>query len=271
MTEDLNTEKLLARIRDTAGRGMPLSLLCDYDGTLAPIVDRPERAVLGPGMRDVLQGLARNSRVRLAIISGRPLPVLITFLNGIDNITLIGDHGAALENADLFAQQAARFARDLHWLTRKYPGCELEDKGVAVGVHFRRANPDLAPALMADFFDWWLEHGNPGDFQVANGKKVFEIRPRVKTNKGTAVLGLLERWHGEVWAARTMALYCGDDTTDEDAFAALARAPRHAAATILVAEHSRPTNARFRVPNVAQLEQFLSRVLHALENTHPTK
>ena len=264
MPQDLNADQLVTLIQATVRAGKPLSLLCDYDGTLTPIVDRPEDAVLDNEMREVLQNLAAHDMVRLAVISGRSLPVLQDFLKGLHTIEMIGDHGAAFADRDRFTVQAARYLAELEWLSRKYPGCMLEDKGFAVGVHFRQVDPDLAPQLMADFFDWWLASGNLADFQVATGKKVFEIRPRVKTNKGTAVLGLLENWFGETWTARTLAVYCGDDTTDEDAFAALEQAPDHAAATILVSEQHRPTRARFRVPQVPALQALFTRILDAL-------
>ena len=247
----------MARAVRALDAGKSLSLLFDYDGTLTPIVSRPEDATLAPDMRDTLNSLAALEGVHLAVISGRPLPVLQEFLDGVRGATLIGDHGAELDDPAALRRIVLRYLDGLRPLEKRFPGCALEDKDVAVGVHFRNADPDAAPALMAAFFDWWLQHGDPAAFQVAAGKKVFEIRPRTTTNKGTAVLGLLERMHGEHWPVRTMAVYAGDDTTDEDAFKALERNAGEHAMTILVSEAERRTQARWRVASPAHVQGLL--------------
>ena len=264
----LDWEHLRARISNALASGKTLSLVCDYDGTLSPIASEPGLAVPGQGIVSILRKLESCECVRTAVISGRTKPELERLLNGLKKTELIGDHGAVLRDPEHYRKQAAEFRGALDWLPLKFPGVILEDKDTAVGIHFRKVLPEAAPAMIGDFFDWWLEQGNLCAFQVVSGKMVLEIRPRVKTNKGTAVLGLLEQWYGEVWPVRTLPLYLGDDTTDEDAFAALhATAGRTHAATILVAEQDRPSAAHHRVPAVQDVRVLLESVLELCENS----
>jgi trehalose 6-phosphate phosphatase len=254
----LDEKLLLDRVRAALESDKVLSLVLDYDGTLSPIAPTPDLAVAGEGVLPALKALESCARVRTAVLSGRTRPELERFLPGLENTELIGDHGAALEGPARYSECVTRYKYALAWLPQQFPGALIEDKETALGIHFRQAAPDAAPELLAAFFDWWLAHGNLSAFQVAPGKKVLEIRPRVKTNKGTAVLGLLERWFGSVWPVRTLAVYMGDDLTDEDAFAALhAAAGAEHAACILVAEQDRTSAAHYRIPSVSRVRALL--------------
>lgn len=258
MPQLIDAQQLLGRVRAALESDRVLSLVLDYDGTLSPIAPAPGLAVPGTGVLSALKALESCACLRTAVLSGRTVPELERFLPGLKNTELIGDHGATLDDPQRYRKCAAEYKSALAWLPQRFPGALIEDKETALGIHFRQAAPDSAPSLLSAFFDWWLTHGNLSAFQVVPGKKVLEIRPRVKTNKGTAVLGLLERWFGSVWPVRTLAIYMGDDVTDEDAFAALhAAAGAEHAASILVAEKDRPSAAHFRIPSVPHVRALL--------------
>ncbi|HZU18858.1 MAG TPA: trehalose-phosphatase, partial [Candidatus Dormibacteraeota bacterium] len=74
--------------RSLAGRRP--ALFCDYDGTLTPIVDRPEDARLSPEMREVVRRLA--TRCPVCVVSGRDRRV-VQELMGLDDLVVAGDHG----------------------------------------------------------------------------------------------------------------------------------------------------------------------------------
>jgi trehalose 6-phosphate phosphatase len=180
------------------------ALILDVDGTLAPIVARPELAEVPRSTRAELSRLA-GRYLLVACVSGRS-GVDAQRLVGVEGIRYVGNHGLELDpRAENLAGRIASF--------RKSVGREVEDKGLTLSYHFREARnePEARKELEA------VAQRARGEGLVARwGRKVLEIRPKIDADKGTAVRALL----GESGAAR--ALYAGDDTTDLDAFNALA-------------------------------------------------
>ncbi len=202
------------------------ALFLDYDGTLTPIVAHPDLAVLSDDMRAVLERLAAHFPV--AIISGRELADVRRMV-GIDGIVYAGSHGCdvdapealggRVQHAPLAASDDVAAARAA--LTRKVediPGAWVEHKTFAVTVHFRQTPPDQVPRVMAAFDE--VAPVFPG-LRRTTGKMVLELRPAIACyDKGKALLWLLERLETAVGAY--VPVYIGDDTTDEDAFRAIA-------------------------------------------------
>jgi trehalose 6-phosphate phosphatase len=186
-------------IRDRLARA---AVIVDYDGTLAPIVMRPEDAVPLPGAADVLAALAPRVRT-LAIVTGRPeafvrdrLPV-----DGLEVVGLYGLEGAPRVDDAL---------RDAVVRAAGTEGASVEDKGASLAVHLRRA-PDpegaearLRPILASIAVDAGLV--------VRDGKRVLELSPPGE-GKADAVRGLVE--------GADAVLIAGDDVADAEAFRAL--------------------------------------------------
>jgi trehalose-phosphatase len=222
-----------------AARGRDLALFLDYDGTLTPIVDRPEDAVLAEETRAVLRRLA--ARHAVAIVSGRDLRDVRARV-GIDGLHYAGSHGFDIAGPrGAHAHEAARSAEshlaaaanELERDTARIAGAQVERKRFALAVHFRRARDTDAGAIEAAVDRALARH--PG-LRKTGGKKIFELRPDVDWDKGRAVLWLLEN----LGLGDALPVYIGDDVTDEDAFRALAGrgigiavqdAPRPTAAT----------------------------------------
>jgi trehalose 6-phosphate phosphatase len=197
------TADLLAPLREAPERS---ALLFDVDGTLAPIVARPELAEVPQATKAELERLA-SRYLLVAFVSGRRGEEARRLV-GLEGRHYIGNHGLELDPAarELEAQIAA---------FRDAVGREVEDKGLTLSYHFREA-PDEAKAR-AELEEIARRAAAEG-LVPRWGRKVLEIRPAVEADKGTAVRALLR----ESGARR--ALYAGDDTTDLDAFAALADA-----------------------------------------------
>jgi len=203
------------------------ALFFDYDGTLTPIVAHPDLAVLSDDMRAALEGLAA-AHFPVAIISGRDLADVRRMV-GIDGIVYAGSHGCdvdapealggRVQHAPLASGDDLAAARAA--LTRKVediPGAWVEHKTFAVTVHYRQTPPDQVPRVMAAFDD--VAPAFPG-LRRTTGKMVLELRPAIACyDKGKALLWLLERL--QTAAGTYVPLYIGDDTTDEDAFRAIA-------------------------------------------------
>jgi trehalose 6-phosphate phosphatase len=196
-------DDLLARLAADPARA---GLFLDFDGVLAPIVERPEDAALPAEARAELERLVDRYAV-VAVVSGRTGDDVRTRL-GVDGVVCVGSHGLELvPHADRWRGVLARFAAGTEW-----PERDVENKGLTVAFHFRdRAEePELAREL-----DGIAEAAACEGLAARFGRKVLEVLPPINANKGTAVRRLLEEH------ALGRALAAGDDTTDIDSFAAL--------------------------------------------------
>jgi trehalose 6-phosphate phosphatase len=185
-------------------------LVFDFDGTLAPIVERPEDAA----MRDETRALLRVAALLYpcAVVSGRSRADLAPRLAGVPLLAFVGSHGAEAGFGPVDSgprPRVARWVAELRARLAGAPGVEVEDKGLSVAIHYRRA-PDVSAAKArvrdaAEALD---------GARVFGGHAVVNAVPAESPDKGGAVGALLHRigWR--------QALYVGDDVTDEDAFAA---------------------------------------------------
>ena len=181
-------------------------LFFDFDGVLAPIVDRPEDAAPPPETRAELERLVGRYAV-VAVVSGRASDDVQERL-GVDGVVCVGSHGLELEpQAERWRRVMTAFAADAPW-----PDDEVEVKGLAVAFHFRGAADERQAVRMLDAI---AERAREDGLVARYGRKVLEVLPPVGSHKGTAVRHLLEE-HG-----LRRALAAGDDTTDIDSFAAL--------------------------------------------------
>jgi trehalose 6-phosphate phosphatase len=179
------------------------AVILDVDGTLAPIVDRPEDARVPYETQAELERL-RGRYGLVACVSGRS-SVDARRIVGVDGIEYVGAHG--LELAPAAAAWRGRlldFARTVDW--------PVEDKGVTLTFHWRQADDQ---ERAAERFEQVAVRARAAGLDARFGRKVLELRPPVRADKGTAVAALLH--------ARRLrrAAYVGDDTTDVDAFHAL--------------------------------------------------
>ncbi len=176
------------------------AVLLDVDGTLAPIVARPEDARVPEDVRRELARLA-GLYALVACVSGRPRTE-VEELVGVEGIAIVGEHGLELEpEAAAWADRVAAFARGVDWPAEKKP--------LSVSFHFRRADDEAAARA---YLTRVAAAAEAEGLVPRWGRMVLEVRPPVAADKGTAVRALVTR------AAVTRALYAGDDRTDLDAF-----------------------------------------------------
>jgi trehalose-phosphatase len=197
------SDDLLAQLAaDPAEAG----LFLDFDGVLAPIVERPEDAAPPPETRAELERLVGRYAL-VAVVSGRAGEDVRARV-GVEGVVCVGSHGLELApQADRWRQTLAGFAASAPW-----PPEEIEVKGLTVSFHFRN-RPDEQEAVRE--LDEIAEAAACQALVARYGRKVLEVLPPVDSNKGTAVRALLEE------RGLRRALAAGDDTTDLDSFAAL--------------------------------------------------
>jgi trehalose-phosphatase len=195
-----------ALLAELAARPQEAGLFLDFDGVLAPIVERPEDATPPPETRQELGRLVAKYAL-VAIVSGRASKDVRERV-AVDGVVCVGSHGLELEpQADRWRRVLAAFAADAPW-----PPAEIEVKGLALAFHFRgRADERRAIRELDGIADSAREEGLVARY----GRRILEVLPPVGSHKGTAVRRLLEE-HG-----LRRALAAGDDTTDIDSFAAL--------------------------------------------------
>jgi len=253
----------LHRVDDIYARlaGRTLVVFLDYDGTLTPIVRRPENAVLSKNMERLLRRLAEYCPV--AIISGRDLPDVREKV-GIDALYYAGSHGFDIAGpgglrrehpeGSRLLPELDRAEQDLRKALADIGGCRIERKKFAVAVHYREvAEQDVAAVEKAVR----KVHTQRSGLRLAGGKKIFELQPDVPWHKGRAVRWLLEDALREHCDA-VLPVYIGDDTTDEDAF----REIRSDGIGILVEDaQARESAARYQLRDSQEVRRFLLKLV----------
>ncbi len=240
-----------------------LVVFLDFDGTLAPIVSTPKKAILPEAAKKLLVEMSEDPNIKLAFISGRQIEDIKRKIN-IKNAVYSGNHGFELEGPKIkfepfFSSQyrrvVDRIKSDLEKKIAHIQGVFLEDKGVILGLHYRQADKKDIAELKTIFREAVISDLTSHKIRVTQGKMVFEIRPPVEWDKGKIVLWLLAKRYFAFGGNNSLPIYIGDDETDEDAFKAL----RDQAITIRVGD-SKASAAQYYLNDVKQVHNLLSRI-----------
>jgi trehalose 6-phosphate phosphatase len=209
--------------REAAGA---MLLALDFDGTLAPIVPRPDDAAIQPRARTALRRLVGDGRTRVAIVSGRGLDDARRRV-GVEGLYFAGNHGLEIDGPGVRRQHeqalAARplleaCAERLRSALGGMAGVLVEDKGLTLSVHYRLVEDEREQHAVVRHVHALC--GGAAELRLTEGKKVVEVRPAVEWDKGRATTFLVEALLGDAPAAAPV-VFIGDDRTDEDAFRAL--------------------------------------------------
>lgn len=242
--------------------GKRVGVFLDYDGTLTPIVERPELAVLSADMRLLLHALGRACT--LAIVSGRELGDLVDLVRvedlyyaGSHGFDIIGPAGSGIRHefgSDFLpaieGAHAALCAR-----LGSVDGVIIENKKYSLSVHYRLVPESLVPTVDRTVDEVLARYPT---LRRTYGKMVFEVRPELDWNKGEAVRLILRLLGFNTTDAA--AIYVGDDTTDEDAFKAMTGT----GIGVLVAAEVRPTAATYGLADPVEVRLFLERILEEI-------
>jgi trehalose 6-phosphate phosphatase len=199
------------------------AILFDIDGTLAPIVEHAADARVPEQTRQLLTQIARRYGV-VACVSGRRASEARAMV-AIGTISYLGSHGAEVlragwtepavdQEVEDWAERIHDFAREADTAELRRLRVRLEDKGPIVAFHWRGA-PDEEAARAA--IDAIAAKAEAGGLRTHWGRKVLEVRPPVRIDKGAGIASFLAGTDIDV------AMYVGDDRTDLDAFHALAQ------------------------------------------------
>ena len=238
----------LAEALRRAAAAPTLVVACDYDGTLAPFVDDPTRAVPAPGAVEILSRLATLPSTTVALLSGRNRAALAQVSGTNAPVVLVGSHGSEWEggfDTPLDDDEEALLSRlhaELGEIASSTPGAHVESKPTAAVLHVRPVSDPAARERATA-----RAMAGPAALEgvlVTEGKNVVEIAVR-EASKGAAIGKLVEQTGAEV------ALFIGDDVTDERGFARLR------AEDIGIKVGDGPTAADHRVTDIAAVVRLL--------------
>jgi len=211
---------LVERLVDSDG----LLVALDFDGTLADIEQRPDAATLPESTREVVASLAELPDAAVAVVSGRELADVRERV-AVPSAAYAGNHGLEIHADEYVVHPTAEAAEGTIEEACELVAAELadvegvivENKGVTATVHYRLVDDEAVPVVREAVESLAAARG---DLRLTTGKGVLELRPAVEWDKGEAVRRLRDELvpDGEEW----LAVYVGDDTTDEAAFAVLA-------------------------------------------------
>jgi trehalose-phosphatase len=203
------------------GRADKVLLLFDYDGTLTPIVQRPEDALLSGETRDLLQSAAALPKFVVGIVSGRGLEDLSKLAN-IPGLIHAGNHGMEIRGQGIeFTHPGAVASRAIldraeHILLEalgSVPGVIVEHKGLTLTVHYRAVDAGSLGEVESAVTAATSSFVAAGELRLTRGKMVVEVRPAIPWDKGRAIERIREECGDQ-----PLPVYFGDDRTDEDGF-----------------------------------------------------
>jgi trehalose 6-phosphate synthase/phosphatase len=224
-------------------------LLLDYDGTLTPFNESPEKVEPDHELVETLTSLFSKQNNQLVIISGRDRKTLERW---VDNFThgLVAEHGVWIKDEGwrTIEDLSDEWKKDIRPILETYvdrtPGSFIEEKDYSLVWHFRKVDPALATVRVGELKDILLHITGRLNVGVLEGNRVIEIK-NTEVNKGRAARHWLSkrRWD--------FILSIGDDFTDEDIFEVL---PDWAYS---IKVGLGPSKARFTIPSFVQVRDLL--------------
>ncbi|KAI5669902.1 hypothetical protein M9H77_19755 [Catharanthus roseus] len=245
-------------------------MFLDYDGTLSPIVEDPDRAFMSDSMRSTVKKLARYFPT--AIVTGRCRDKVYSFVR-LAELYYAGSHGMDIKGpskgskckkgvqtvpfqpASEFLPMIDEVYKLLVEKTKSTPGAKVENNKFCISVHFRCVDEKKWSELARQVKSV-LE--NYPKLRLSPGRKVLEIRPVINWDKGKALEFLLESL-GYANCSNVFPVYIGDDRTDEDAFKVLRK--KGQGFGILVSKIPRETNASYSLQEPSEVMYFLRRLV----------
>ncbi|MDL1956815.1 MAG: bifunctional alpha,alpha-trehalose-phosphate synthase (UDP-forming)/trehalose-phosphatase [Candidatus Desulfofervidus auxilii] len=223
MQQELCIRKLTSKIRKRLINDYLKSnkrlILLDYDGTLVPLVEKPENAKPDSELIVILKNLVQESKNEVVIISGRDKNTLEKWFGSL-NLGLIAEHGVWIKDKKwemiepLKNDWKEQIKPILELYVDRTPGSFIEEKEFSLVWHYRKSDPELAEIRARELKDALLHLTANLKLEVLEGSKVIEIKD-AGINKGRAALRWIQK---EKW---DFILAIGDDRTDEDVFAVL--------------------------------------------------
>jgi trehalose 6-phosphate phosphatase len=256
-------------LRERLEEAHSILLLSDYDGTLTPIVERPEIADMEEDSRQLLRELSLSPRIKVGIVSGRSLIDLKSRIP-IPGMVYVGNHGFEIASPEFhFVNPLAREIKPLLGIIHQtlsraastMRGVLVEDKGLTLSVHYRQAEEEHIPQIHNTLESVVNRIPLRGLFRITHGKKVYEVRPAIDWDKGKAIRLLMKRYGKGGRRSGLLPIYLGDDLTDEDGFKIIEKYEN--GITVHVGGPNPNSTARYYLNNPNEVFVFLEMLLES--------
>ena len=238
----------------------------DYDGTLTPIVESPELAVITKDMKQTVEALSKIHTV--AVVSGR-MREDVQNLVGIKNIFYAGSHGFDIKGPGGFTMihpiakktipLVAEIIEQLKERFQNIEGALVEEKKFSVAAHYRKVKKQEDLQFIEETVNNIIKKHD--ELRLLKGKKVYEILPNIDWDKGKAVRWIMDTL--EIPWETASTFYIGDDTTDEYAFRAVVT---RGTAIMVTDDLSRPSAADFQLQSPEEVKKFFEQVITISSN-----
>ena len=247
-------------------------LLLDYDGTLAPIVDRPESASLPQETRDALVKLCARPpagssdplepKLIIGIISARSLEDVSSRV-GIAGLIYAGNHGLEIRGPvlDFVHPEALKIKDKVDQAYRRlkeelagHAEALVEHKGLSLTVHYRLVSDEVVGKVKDIVEKTILPFLERGELVISPGKMALEIRPNLPWHKGKAIATIQAALPHTTSSGGDLAMYFGDDLPDEAGFATVQET---GGIGVFVGLPGQPTCALYRLDSPQEVGQIL--------------
>ncbi len=259
------------RIAEQIQKAEHVLLLSDYDGTLTPIVEKPDLAILPEDVRGQLETLVNQPRITVGVISGRALADLKQRVN-LTGLIYAGNHGFEIEGPgwsfiNPIAGEIRPFFHVLHQVLSlalgTIKGTLVENKGVTLSVHYRAVKEDEALQVRTVVERATHSLMAYGKIKVTHGKKVYELRPAVDWDKGKAIRWLMKKYGQGGRQPGLLPIFLGDDLTDEDGFQSIERYGQ--GVSVHVGESNHTSAAQYYLNSPDEVSEFLEKMVEHSE------
>lgn len=204
---------------EAAARAPRLAMCFDFDGTLAPIVARPDLVAIEPAIQKILDRWTHDRTIQMATVTGRSLADIRRVMP-VAGMRLVGNHGLELDDGRLLLEPPPAYRDQLEMARRvlppalaEIPGAWIEDKVWTMTIHLRQVVPEQWGAVQGAIESFLATHDTLA-IGMRSGNAVLELRPLHGATKADGVAELLRLWEippEHLW-------FFGDDHTDEDVF-----------------------------------------------------
>ncbi|MCD6362578.1 MAG: bifunctional alpha,alpha-trehalose-phosphate synthase (UDP-forming)/trehalose-phosphatase [Synergistetes bacterium] len=249
------SDEVLEKMVEDYLSGEARLLFLDYDGTLVPFADRPEKAKPDSRLKDILRKLSAERKNEVVIISGRDRGTLEKWFGKL-GVSLVAEHGAWIKEKGGSWRMIEALRNDwkteikpiLEFYVDRTPGTFIEEKEFSLAWHYRKADIRLASFRARELKSALLQLTENFNLVVLEGSRVIEVR-NLGVNKGRAA----NEWL--VNADWDFILAMGDDWTDEDMFFSM---PERAY-TIKVGFGA--SNAKYYVDSYTEVRRILRKLI----------
>jgi len=251
--------------------GRHIMLFLDYDGTLTPIVDTPDKAGISEETKSLLRDLSESPWCRLAIISGRAIKDVRAKV-GLKEVVYSGNHGLEIIGpqicftAPVSTSYKIILERIKDTLKKRLSGVKgalIEDKGMSFSLHYRLVDKKKIALVKTVFHETTAAELVRRKINIKAGEMVLEVTPATENDKGKVVLWLLAREQFRKGEKQILPIYIGDDLTDEDAFKAL----KNKGLTVLVGKKA-SSQAKYYLKDTKEVRKFLESILQIIKGKY---